>query len=254
MSQVWTTQIGNSQNLQSKNPTKFSRKWYQFWIVDALKGYCNTTGLHGFNYITRSNTTRGEKIFWIIVVIIAIITAIALVAVSSQWNSETPTVTVFESTHFSTWNIPFPAISICNFNKVSRRKAMHQARILWVAGFYFQNSQHTNNSEFYLCRKKPANITVERLAKLFLLVLDFIEVTDRGKADYLTLGAILDENNMSTLELYEKLAPDCDEMLLRCVWKGTETRCDTLFQTSNSSIGICCSFNYHGIETSNNPM
>lgn len=90
---------------------------------------------------------------------------------------------------------------------------------------------------------------MDKLAKLFLRILDFVEVTDGRKEDYKTLGAILAENNVSTLEMYEKLAPDCDEMLRRCVWKGTQTRCDTLFQTANSSIGICCSFNNHATES-----
>lgn len=128
--QAWSVQIGNSNKLQSQKHGKCSRKWYKFWLVDALKHYCNTTGLHGLNYITRSDTTRSEKIFWIIVIIIAIITAIVLVVISSNWSSETPTVTVIESTHFNTWNVPFPAVSICNFNKISKRKAMQQARML----------------------------------------------------------------------------------------------------------------------------
>lgn len=51
--------------------------------------------------------------------LIAMIIALLLLYFSLYWNSATPTTTVIESTHFATWNIPFPAVTICNVNKVS---------------------------------------------------------------------------------------------------------------------------------------
>lgn len=131
--QVWTLPNKTENNFQSDKPLKISRNWSNFWIVEALKGYCNSTGLHGFHYITWPAATDGERLFWIIVVFIGLCVSLILLVISWNWNTESLTVTVIESSHFPTWNIPFPAVSACNFNKISRRKAMQYARSLYVA-------------------------------------------------------------------------------------------------------------------------
>lgn len=94
------------------------------WFTDSLRNYCQTTSLHGFSYITRQDISRNERYFWLIIVLAAIAASITLVLVSLYANRETPTVTVIESSHFPTWNIPFPAVTICNFNKISKTKAL----------------------------------------------------------------------------------------------------------------------------------
>lgn len=126
--------IKNSSKLQPRKASRLrqlaSFSPVRHWLVENLRNYCNSTSLHGFNYITLKGSTTNERHFWIVVVIISIITSIVLVSVSWFWNRETPTVTVIESAHFPTWNIPFPAVTICNFNKISKIKAMKLARTL----------------------------------------------------------------------------------------------------------------------------
>ena len=111
-------------SLQSyKSVKRFQLKDIKSWFMTNLWNYCSTTSLHGFNHITREDISRGERIFWIIIVIVSIIVSLVLVLVSWLWNRQTPTVTVIESSHFPTWNIPFPAVTICQFNKISKRRA-----------------------------------------------------------------------------------------------------------------------------------
>lgn len=62
--------------------------------------------------------------------IIAMIVALSLLYLSLHWNSATPTSTVIESTHFATWNIPFPAVTICNVNKVNLNQLEQKAATL----------------------------------------------------------------------------------------------------------------------------
>jgi len=110
----------------SHNPIQPQHRFRQIgeWFTENMRNYCQTTSLHGFSYITRQDISRHERWFWLVVVILAIITSIVLVVVSWYWSQETPTVTVIESSHFPTWNIPFPAVTICNFNKISKSKAL----------------------------------------------------------------------------------------------------------------------------------
>ena len=44
----------------------------------------------------------------------------AVVLINKVWTqySTSPTITSVESTHFPIWNIPFPAVTVCQVNKV----------------------------------------------------------------------------------------------------------------------------------------
>lgn len=46
--------------------------------------------------------------------------AAAFVLINKVWTqySTSPTITSVESTHFPIWNIPFPAVTVCQVNKV----------------------------------------------------------------------------------------------------------------------------------------
>ncbi|KAH8263083.1 hypothetical protein KR044_004239 [Drosophila immigrans] len=213
------------------------RRWrlYQLrqiwnWFTESLRNYCQTTSLHGFSYITRQDISRNERYFWLFVVVSAIIASITLVLVSLYANRETPTVTVIESSHFPTWNIPFPAVTICNFNKISKNKALNLMRNMQL----------------------PPNVTNEHLQQLFNLTL--LPVGNTISNDSLQIyDNILHMNNITLTELTSQLSPDCLEMISRCIWKGINTRCESLFQRIITLEGTCCSFNYFGALTNNFP-
>jgi amiloride-sensitive sodium channel len=40
-------------------------------------------------------------------------------------------------------------------------------------------------------------------------------------------------------------------MLERCIWKGSVSKCDSLFQPINTTEGVCCSFNNYAFKKSN---
>lgn len=162
----------------------------------------------------------------------ATITAILLLFISLKWHLNTRTLTVIESTHYPIWNVYFPAITICNFNKISANRAREVATSMAA---------------------RPANITVDRLSNMFKLMLHFHGVGTASEAEYQTLHRILQTNNKTINSLMDYLAPRCDEMLQKCQWKGSLQRCDALFQTIKTTEGSCCSFNYYGLYKNNFP-
>lgn len=99
--------------------------------------------------------------------------------------------------------------------------------------------------------KRPTGLVPQRLSQMFRLALHFQGVGNASKNDYDELDAVLRMNNMSVLELTATLAPSCDAMLQVCRWKGSITRCESLFQRINTTEGVCCSFNYYGLESNN---
>lgn len=100
---------------------------------------------------------------------------------------------------------------------------------------------------------KPDNMTAEELSAKFRLLLHFDGLGSATEAEYEELHEILHGNQLSINQLLQEIAPSCQEMLQRCMWKGTQTRCETLFQTIKTTEGYCCSFNYYGLTTNNYP-
>lgn len=90
------------------------------------------------------------------------------------------------------------------------------------------------------------------LSKLFSAVVGFQNglALDEG---YDELHYILQMNNVTVTELKTAVSPTCTSMFERCMWKGTQTRCDTLFQNVDTSYGDCCAFNYYGTTKNNYP-
>lgn len=116
---------------RDRNGDPSSRKSVFFeWFKGRCKYFCSVTALHGCGHIVRDNTPLWERIVWIVVVFISLVASVVLLRISWVWNSEYPVVTVIESTHYATWNIPFPAVTVCNLNKVSMSAALQFASTL----------------------------------------------------------------------------------------------------------------------------
>lgn len=107
-------------------------------------------------------------------------------------------------------------------------------------------------SNTVLYRRLPPNATTEHLRHLFNLTLLPVgsTISNRSLQIY---DSILNRNNITLTELSIQLSPDCLEMISRCIWKGINTRCESLFQRIVTLEGICCSFNYFGAMTNNFP-
>jgi amiloride-sensitive sodium channel len=57
----------------------------------------------------------------------------AVVLSASSWSrfADTPTLVSLESTSHPVWSVPFPAVTLCNVNKVHKPAAVALARALW---------------------------------------------------------------------------------------------------------------------------
>lgn len=95
-------------------------------------------------------------------------------------------------------------------------------------------------------------MTDAEVAGLFSRLVSFQNGLDLS-TDNDGLVSILRLNNVTVDQLKTAISPTCLSMFERCMWKGTQTRCDTLFQSVDTSYGDCCSFNYYGLAKNNYP-
>lgn len=109
---------------------QFAENSFWKWFKERFKYFCSVTALHGCGHIVREDTPLWERIVWVFIVAVSLIVSVVLLRISWIWNSEYPVVTVIESTHYATWNIPFPAVTVCNLNKISMSTALQFASTL----------------------------------------------------------------------------------------------------------------------------
>lgn len=130
----------------SSGPKKI--RWNVF--KNQAREFCLATGLHGYKYVAQSQRSKIERygaiskaipehllpnytqrstslsfsyrsfrIIWAIVLFGSLCCAIVLMKIAWDYYASHPTLTVIETTHRGIWNYPFPAVTICNINRIS---------------------------------------------------------------------------------------------------------------------------------------
>ncbi|XP_014478704.1 PREDICTED: sodium channel protein Nach-like [Dinoponera quadriceps] len=188
--------------------------------------FCRETGLHGYRYISQTQRSKTERITWVLVVFSSLCCAIILMKMTWNYYAAHPTLTVIESTHHGIWNYPFPAITVCNINRLS----------------------YNLTKEFVDNLKIPSNISRQFLLQEMKLLNELIVPGVFGydvKKNLTRLQDIIDDNNLSILDVMKAITKNCSSLLMSCKWRGKLGPCDKHFKQSLSRDGLCCSFNYY---------
>ncbi|XP_056643405.1 pickpocket protein 28-like [Diorhabda sublineata] len=95
------------------NPNSWTR--FQQYFND----YCEHSSIIGFNYLAEKRS-KGERILWIILIIIA--TSLSIYFIKEQYDKydENPFIVSLATRETPIFEIPFPAVTICPFTKVGR--------------------------------------------------------------------------------------------------------------------------------------
>ena len=79
----------------------------------TFSSYSNHSTVHGISYLANSKLTKGDRLFWLLVLIIfgALAVVISL-GVFQEWSSN-PVITILRNTELPVSKLDFPAITIC---------------------------------------------------------------------------------------------------------------------------------------------
>lgn len=135
----------------------FSTLWQSFVTVFTL--FLSTTSLHGVKHIvtwTSNKTYRSieknyglvigntglnkrlqyrsifQSSLWIIVTTVGLLFSIYLMLLVWIRFQTQPTVTTVETINYPIWDVPFPAVTVCNINKVQRKNTSKIQTLLYV--------------------------------------------------------------------------------------------------------------------------
>ncbi|XP_048509629.1 uncharacterized protein LOC105687428 [Athalia rosae] len=152
-----------------------------------------------------------------------IVVSIILMCLVWQRFQQTPTVTTIDTTSHPIWELAFPSVTICNFNKIYLPKMKKLRRDFENLGL-----NDTEIENFF--QSLPKLIRPEYIS---------VDVAP-GMAALAALG-------LSIEDLMHLLMQPCDKLLVRCAWLGHLYNCSKMFQTIKSIEGFCCAFNYHAL-------
>ena len=97
-------------------PAKYEphkRKSARKKTLETTKEFCDATSIHGFAYISHERNSSIDRIFWSVVVILALsFTAYQVIVLYLEWQDE-PVITTLETVAQPIEEIDFPAVTIC---------------------------------------------------------------------------------------------------------------------------------------------
>ncbi|XP_039313466.1 sodium channel protein Nach-like [Solenopsis invicta] len=196
--------------------------------------FCRNTGLHGYKYISHTQRSKTQRIIWAIVVFVALGCAIFLMKMAWNYYAIHPTLTVIESTHHGIWNYPFPAVTVCNINRIS----------------YNLTKKFVDNL------KIPPDVSKEYLVQEMRLMNELLIPGIFGydvQKNLSYLQSIIDDNHLSILNVMKLITQSCSTLLTMCKWKGAIDQCDKYFKQILTRDGLCCSFNYYTFPDTTTP-
>ncbi|XP_055551572.1 pickpocket protein 28 [Wyeomyia smithii] len=208
----------------------------QYSFKRELFQLLNNCVTHCYRQVVQENRSFWERLMWFLILVLA--TTALIVVLITAWNSFTasPLVTTLHDTLYPIRNVPFPGISLCNNNRISRAAAIRYAEDL------SRKDPEHRNTTFFLNN-------VRLLGRLYQYEYDDVFQMAQFQ-DFLDLH---DVNNVtgvhSMYDTLEKLSPRCEQMLLRCFWKSIELPCMTktdMFEVRRTQYGFCCTFNFIG--------
>ena len=157
-------------NKKSKKTKKMPKKSSVNSVYHTIKDYVSSTNIHGFNYISNEEYSIASRLFWIVVVILALsFTTFQMSSLRTQWMNN-PVVTTLDTIALPIQEIEFPAVTICpqgsvrnvldhvlfkQFKKYIENKARNET----IRGTLFSSKESTTTSQ----RKEEAawNMTYE---------------------------------------------------------------------------------------------
>ncbi|XP_076646993.1 sodium channel protein Nach [Halictus rubicundus] len=207
-----------------ENLRKFVRNCWNVVKQHAME-FCRNTGLHGYKYIGESHRFMRDRIVWAITVFASLCIAIVIIKFSYAYYNEHRVYSVVKSTHQGIWNYPFPAVTVCDINRVSlelTRKLVDKLDL-------------------------PPSVSKEFIVHEMNLLNELLypgQNAQNIRNNLSRLQYIFESNDLTIPTVVNAVTKNCQSLLKACRLKTFDVDCDTIFEPSLSRDGLCCSFNY----------
>ncbi|XP_053685872.1 pickpocket protein 28-like [Sabethes cyaneus] len=189
-----------------------------------LLEYCSNSSVHGVRYFGCRERTWSEKIWWIIVFVLSIVSCTFLIhKIYRKWD-ETPVIVSFAEKTTPVWQIPFPAVTVCPQTKVHVRDLNFSKEFEKHVELFIQGQFEINATDNFLAMVQLCERTFYQ---------SFLGPTRLpNKSGPFSYGELI--SNMSLQMI---------DYMTFCTIRSTLKPCSQLFSVSMTEEGVCATFN-----------
>lgn len=99
-------------------------------LLITTRDFLKHTSVAGLRYLSDFRLTLFERFLWLTLHIFLLISTMFLIKYTFEDFLTNPLVTSLESTTYPIKEVDFPGISICNVNKISKKRAIKYAELM----------------------------------------------------------------------------------------------------------------------------
>ncbi|XP_075158001.1 pickpocket protein 28-like [Haematobia irritans] len=232
--------------------------------------FCTHSTLHGLKYVVDEHLYPAERIFFALsFVVVVVVSAFFIRDVYSKWRS-TPVIVGLSPEPSFIINEPFPAVTLCNLNQASKKRAMqykedtseyamlqmlckNDVNMTIASGINWNKfeefilnvskSRRDVNEEWGMCRDwlndqrflfvphvNPYQINVRTVS------LRLFDLRSGTVGPNVTVRALCSKK-------ITVISQPCEEMIIACNYGALDYNCKDIFRTIVTDEGLCCVFN-----------
>ncbi|CAH0690027.1 unnamed protein product [Spodoptera exigua] len=197
-------------------------------LRETLKEYLNSSSIAGVRHVISHEEPIMARIFMFLLLCAFFSTVLYYLYHTWVLTLANPLVVSGESFTYPIKDIDFPAVALCNINRISRKALKKKAL------------------EMYPKMNKLKNITLRKMEEILQHMGQLINF-EKKPSNFADNKLIDDYDKLfgsETVNIMKAMAPSCEEMLLRCLWGGKPVNCSSIFSIRRTVLGHCCAFNY----------
>ncbi|XP_053949507.1 sodium channel protein Nach isoform X2 [Anastrepha ludens] len=199
---------------------------FQIAFKETAMEYLQNASLNGFHLLYYVRRHKYQRLLWCVFLMAGIICGNYVTLGSVFEILKEPTVTTLESSQYSVQKVPFPSLEICSVNKMSRS----------AVNAYIEEMR--NQTDPPLSQQQWL-----QKVKLFAGFFDSSSVDFKEVAEF--QKTFFNKQKYTVRETIAKLAPKCEDLILKCIWEGKIYECTKLFAMRFTPNGYCCTSEFH---------
>ena len=162
------------------------------------------------------------RICWILFVLLGLSVSAYLCWLEWKEWDESPLLVTLDPTLATHETLPFPSVTICSTNKVSKKRL---AAVMQTQRFH--------------------NVSYDSMIRSLHYMSKVDDLIDDSEA-FLNLSRQLkaaDIDSETLAQILKQVSPRCTDLIIDCIWMSSPVDCGSIFSTEPTDDGRCCTFN-----------
>ncbi|CAF4798810.1 unnamed protein product [Pieris macdunnoughi] len=197
-------------------------------FLETFREYVDNSSISGVKQMWEPKSGVKQRLTW--AVIFVIMTAAMVYFLHTVWYDSLgkPLVVTMDSSTYPISKIDFPAVAICNINRISTRALINYTKLIYPL----------------LAKQNESFAEVLAFCSQLGRLIDYTYNTTLRNHPFVDAFNSQLNNTKELVTIMKMLAPSCDDMLMKCYWGGKQQKCKNIFSVRRTIHGHCCVFNY----------